>query len=309
VHKRGCDFQDFVDGGEVQGGIGSEKGALVFQRTMIRQMIIAPAGDFSFMTQIVNPNRGTASPHSIAQYGPGMFGYYSTDGFMLGAEGQPIGAERVDRWFANRVDPGKIGSIRAVADPFEKVIWFQAEEPSGVKFLVGYDWQLDRWCTSDVAVSEMCVMVTPGISIDGLDTLYASIDEVDQAFDGGLFTGGLPRFAAFDTDNRLGFFTGPSRAATIDTADLELNPGYRTFIDDVRVYTDATDFTLRAITSNIHGAARTVGSAKSPNARSGLCHLRSDARLQAIRWEAPAGASWKHVIGVEPENAKRTGKV
>ena len=169
----------------------------------------------------------------------------------------------------------------------------QAEETSGAKFLIGYNWQLDRWCSSDAMVSEMCVMVTPGISIDGLADLYASIDAVTEPFDSGTFSGGLPYFSAFDTSNRLGFFTGEARAVTLDTADLELNPGYRTLVDPVRVYGDATEYTLRAITSNIHGAARVVGDAKSPNARSGLCHMRSDARLHAIRMEIPAGASWK----------------
>jgi hypothetical protein len=309
VGQRGCDFQDFPDGEEIMGGIGSEKGAIIFQRSLIRQMVIAQAGDFSFMTQIVNPNRGVVAARSIAQIGPGQFFYYSADGFMLGAEGKPIGAERVDAWFGARVDPQKIGRIRSVADPFEKIVWTQGEEASGSKFFIGYNWQLERWCSSDAMMSEMAVMVTPGISIDGLDDLYASIDDVTEPFDSGLFTGGLPRFAAFDTDHRLGFFTGTARAATIDTADLELNPGFRTLIDPVRVYTDATDFTLRAITSNTHGGARTVGTAKSPNSRSGLAHLRSDARLQAIRVEIPAGASWKHVIGVEPEDARRTGKV
>ena len=309
VGQRGCDFQDFPDGEEVMGGIGSEKGAIVFQRTLIRQMVIAQAGDFSFMTQIVNPNRGVVAARSIAQIGPGQFFYYSSDGFMLGAEGKPIGAERVDAWFASRLDSSKIGRVRSVADPFEKIVWTQAEDAGGDTFFIGYNWQLDRWCSSDAMVSEMAVMVTPGISIDGLDDLYASIDEVTEPFDSGLFTGGLPRFAAFDSSNRLGFFTGTARAATIDTADVETNPGYRTLVDSVRVYTDATDFTLRAITSDIHGAARTTGDAKSPNSRSGLCHMRSDARLHAIRLEIPAGATWKHAIGVEMEDARRTGRV
>lgn len=309
VGQRGCDFQDFPDGEEVMGGIGSEKGAVVFQRTMIRQMVIATAGDFSFMTQIVNPNRGVIAPMSIVQYGPGLFGYYSSDGFSLGAEGKPIGAERIDTWFQDRIENLKIREIRSVADPFRKIIWTQAEQPDGSKFLVGYNWQLDRWCHSDADVSEMCVMVSAGSSWDGLADIYATIDDVDAPYDSALFVGGLPRFAAFDSSNRLGFFTGTARAVTLDTADVETNPGWRTLVDSVRTYTDATDFTLRAITSNIHGSTRTTGSAKSPNSRSGLCHMRSDARLHAIRMEIPAGATWKHVIGVELEDAKRTGKV
>jgi hypothetical protein len=309
VGQRGCDFQSFPDGEEVVGGIGSERGALVFQRTVIRQMVLTSGGDFSFTTSVVNPARGVVAGGSIASIGPGQFFAYSADGFFLGVEGRPIGAERVDAFFQSRIEGTKIKEIRSVADPYRKIVWTQAEQPDGTKFLLGYNWQLDRWCYSDANVSEMCVMVTPGMSWDGLADIWATIDEVEPAYDSGQFTGGLPRFAAFNSSNELGFFTGTPRAATLDTYDDETNPGYRTLVDAVRLYGDVTDFTLRAITSNIHGDTRTVGSAKSPETRSGLCHMRSDARIHAFRLEIPAETTWNHVIGVQPENPVRTGRV
>jgi len=309
IGSRGSDLQDFPDGEEVSGGIGSERGAIIFQRTMIRQMTVQQVGDYSFQTAIVNPKRGVVAPLSIAQIGPGQFFYLSADGFFTGAEGKPIGAERVDRWFMSQIDTSKIDEIRSVADPFNKIVWTQAERPDTTKFLLGYNWQLDRWCYADNNVSEMCVMATPGVSWDALDDLYPTIDDVDVPFDSALFNGGLPRFAAFTTGNLLGFFTGEARAATLDTADLELNPGFRTLVDAVRVYGDVTEFTLTAITSDIHGGTRTAGNAKSPNARSGLCHMRSDARIHALRLDIAAGAAWNHVVGLECEDAQRTGRV
>lgn len=307
VGQRGCDFQSFPDGEEIMGGIGSEKGAVIFQRTLIRQMVVTGGGDFSFTTSVLNPSRGVIAGGSIALIGPGQFIAYSADGFFRGVEGTPIGAERVDSWFASLLEGSKIKEIRSVADPYRKIVWTQAEQPDGSKFLLGYNWQLDRWCYSDANVSEMCVMVTPGMSWDGLADIWATIDEVTPAYDSGQFVGGQPRFAAFDSSNRLGFLTGTSRAATLDTADIETFPGYRTLVDKVRLYGDCTDFTLKAITSDIHGGTRTVGMAKSPYARSGLCHMRSDARLHAIRLEIAAGVEWNHVIGVEFEDPVRTG--
>lgn len=310
VGQRGCDFQDFPDGEEVMGGIGSERGAIIFQRTRIRQMVLTSGGDFSFTTAIVNPSRGVIAPYSIAQIGPGQFFYYSADGFMLGAEGKPIGAERVDMWFQSRYDSGKIEEIRSVADPFRKIVWTQAQEPNGTKFLLGYNWQLDRWFYSDANVSEMSVMVTPGVSWDGLATLFDphTVDDIAVPFDSSVFSGGLPRFAAFDSSNRLGFFTGAAKAATLDTPDNEFNPGWRTLVDAVRAYVDTTSFTLRAITSVVHGGTRTVGDAKSPNSRTGVCNMRADARIHAIRLEIAAGVDWHHAIGIEAEEPKRTGK-
>lgn len=298
VGERGCDFQDFPDGEEITGGIGSEKGAIVFQRTMIRQMTITQIGEFSFTTQIVNPNRGVVAPHSIAQIGPGQFFYYSSDGFMLGAEGRPIGAQRVDGWFSDRIDDQKIGKIRSVADPFNKIVWTQAEDASGDKFFIGYHWQLDRWCQSDIMISEMCVMVTPGVSIDGLDDLYASIDEVTEPFDSGLFIGGLPRFAAFDPDFRLGFLTGNPRAATLETADQEFYPGSRAFLQEARAYTTADDFTLQVGTSDYHGGPVTWSDEVTPYDQTRACHFRHPGRLHRFRMSIPAGESWRHAVGL-----------
>lgn len=301
VGQRGCDFQDFPDGEEIMGGIGSEKGAIIFQRTMIRQMVIAQIGDFSFTTQIVNPNRGVIAPYSIAQIGPGQFFYYSVDGFMLGAEGRPIGAERVDMWFQDRFDSGKIEQIRSVADPFRKIVWTQAQEPDGTKFLLGYNWQLDRWFYSDASVSEMCVMVTPGVSWDGLATLFDphTIDDIAVPFDSAVFSGGLPRFAAFNTNNELGFFTGNPRAAVLETADQEFFPGSRAFLQEARVYTDAINFTVQVGASDFHGQEATWGNGVTPYAPTKTCHFRSAARLHRFRLNIPAGVDWNHAIGLE----------
>ncbi len=308
VGQRGCDFQDFPDGEEIMGGLGAERGAIIFQRTKIRQMTIAQVGDFSFQTAIVNPDRGVVAAGSISQYGPGQFFYLSSDGFCVGVEGKPIGAERVDRWFQSLVDGLKIKEVRSVADPYRKIIWTQAEQPGGTKFLIGYNWQLDRWCASDVNVSEMCVMVTPGISWDGLADIFATIDDVIPAYDSGQFTGGLPRFSAFTSDHRLGFFTGTARAATLQTPDIELSPGSRSFLQKVRVIGDVgTDFTLKAITADYHGGTRTTGIAVAPYASTGVCHFRSSALTHGFLMEKPAGSSWNHIIGLEP-TARQEGQ-
>lgn len=307
LNERGCDLQDFPDGEEIMGGIGSEKGALIFHRTMIRQMVLQPSGAYSFATQVVNPSRGVVAPLSIAQIGPGQFFYYSQDGFFLGAEGKPIGAERVDRWFSQQIEPTKIGEIRSVADPFEKIVWTQAEKPDGDKFLLGYDWQLDRWCYADNNVSEMCVMVTPGVSWDGLGSLYTTIDDIDVPFDSALFSGGLVRFAAFNTSNELCFFTGEPRAATLETSDLEFNPGFRSFLQELRVYTDCTDFTIEVGTRDFHGDPITWCNPVTPFSTTKACHFRSNGRLHRIRMNIAEGMNWNHVIGLE-EKVRREGQ-
>ncbi|WP_422383277.1 hypothetical protein [Roseibium album] len=306
--QRGCSYQDFADGGEIQGVIGSENGALIAQMTMWRQLSIATSGDYSFTTNIINPDRGVFAPRSLVQIGPGQFFYYSSDGFMLGVEGRPIGAERVDRWFKEQADATKLDSISCVADPFNKIVWTQAESVGECKILVGYNWQLDRWCPSDVNVTEMLPLATPSVSWDGLANLYSSIDDVNEPFDSPLFSGGIPRFGAFDETNKLGLFTGPAQAATLEAADIEMNPGWLTMLQGARVYTDAANFTLQAGISDYHGGTRRWSDEITPETDTKLCPFQHEGRLHRFRLNIPAGENWNHVVGLA-ETGKRTGKI
>jgi hypothetical protein len=299
VGQKGCDFQDFPDGGEIMGGKGSQQGAIIFQRTRIRSMTIT-TGDFSFRTDVLNQDRGVISPLTITEIAPGQYFYYSADGFFLGVEGNPIGRERVDKWFDSNIDRSALNTIRAMLDPFQKIVWVQAQKADTSKFLIGYHWGLDRWCYADNNVTEMASLVTPAVTVDGMDLYYASVDLAVEPFDSRLFTGGTPTMAVFDSSNRLCYLTGTPRAATLDTADIELNPGLRSFLQKAQVYTNSPSFTLRAITSDYHGGTRTVGNAIAPFSTTALVPFRSPAKIHAFRLEIPDGTDWDHVIGVEP---------
>lgn len=299
VGQRGCDYQDFANGEEIMSIMGGERGAIIAHRQAFTSVALTAGGDYSFTTALVNQSRGVIAPLSVVPIGPGQFLYYSQDGFFSGVEGSPIGSERVDRWFYDRIDTLYVPEIRGFADPFRKIAWWQAQEPTGVKFLLGYNWQLNRWCFADNNVSEMCIMATPGVTWDGVEVLFDTWDDADIPWDSALLTGGALRFAAFDTSNRLGFFTGAPRAASIDTADIQLTPGRRSWLAEARVVTDSPTFTLRAITSDYHGGTRTVGNAVTPFSRTGICHFRSSALMHALRMEIPASVDWKHASGID----------
>jgi len=302
IGQRGADYQDFPDGEEIVGLIGAERGAVVIQRTAIRQMVISAAGDYSFTSAVLNPARGVVAPLSIAQIGPGKFVYYSADGFMMNVEGIPIGDERVDRWFDAEIDRAYIYDIRAMVDPFKKIVWFKGRRTNSTYFMLGYCWSLDRWTYSDLNVEAMAALVTPAITIDGMDVYYATFDDADEPFDSRLFTGGTPTMAVFDTSHRLCYLTGTPRAATIQTPDTALS-GFnrRSFLQKARVIGDlGTNYTLKAITADYHGGTRTTGSAITPYSSTAICHFRSSALTHALLLEIPAGTTWEHVAAIEP---------
>lgn len=291
VRKNGSDFQELPEGDEIMGGIAEQGGFSVIQRAGMQFFPFAPASGFTFTRTVLNPKQGSIAPRSIVSIGPGQFFYLSEDGFFGGVNRQAIGAERVDRWFLDQIDQTYLSEVQGVADPFEKVVWWRFRIPTGEYRLIGYDWQLDRWFTSDLAVGEMVALATPALTWDGLSTLYATIDDVTEPFDSRLFSGGRPTFATFSPDNKLAYFTGANLEATIDTAQVEPDPIRRTFCKGSRVQTDATTFTVSHGTAAYHGQAITFATASTQN-RAGYVPHRGDGRLHQFRLTIPAGTVW-----------------
>jgi hypothetical protein len=295
IGKNGADYQELPEGNEIMGVFGDQGGFYVIQKSAMQFFSFNPGSGYTFTRTVVNPERGAVSPRSIVPVGPSQFYYLSEDGFMAGAERKPIGAERVDKWFLANVDMSYFTDIQGAADPFEKIVWWRFKTVNGPYARVGYDWQLDRWTYSDINVTEMTAMAKPGVTWDGLDDLYASIDAATEAFDSRLFLGGRPTFAAFDSSNRLGFFAGPNLAATVDTPLMQYAEDSRSFLRNVRVITDATGFSLQDGTAAFHGDDITWSTPSFPNARSKMCDFRKDGRLHRLRISVPAGTVWDNL--------------
>lgn len=304
--KNASDFQVLPEGDEIMGGFAEQGGFTVIQRAGMQFFPFAPASGFTFTRTVLNPKQGSVAPRSIVSIGPGQFFYLSEDGFFGGVNRQAIGAERVDSWFLDQIDQTYLQDVQGVADPFEKVVWWRYRTPVGTYKLLGYDWQLDRWFTSDLEVGEMVALATPALSWDGLGTLYATIDDVTEPFDSRLFTGGRPTFATFSPDNKLAYFTGSNLEATIDTAQVEPDPIRRTICKGSRVQTDATGFTVAHGTAPYHGQPVTFATASSQN-RAGYCPHRGDGRLHQFRVSIPAGTVWTVASSIEAD-FKLTGE-
>lgn len=306
--QRFSDIQTFPSGGPVQGGIGSQAGAIVLQRDHMRYMNFAPQSGYTFTFADANDIRGVMAPLSIAQVAPNQFYYLSEQGFFGGVEGTPIGAERVDRWFFENCDGNKLLDVKALSDPFRKIIWWQFETVAGVSYLLGYNWQIDRWCWSDEAISVAFGLAVPAITWDGLDVLYATIEAASEPFDSRLFSGGRPVFAAFTTTNKLAYFTGANKAVVAETALIELSEGTRSFVNAARVEVDTIEHTVEVGGAAYHGGTVTYKTASAPSTRSGLVPLRSDARLHRFRVNVAAGAIWTILSAVSPEIPNMAGK-
>ena len=88
----------------------------------------------------------------------------------------------------------------------------------------------------------------------------------------------------------------------LETADVEINPGARTFLREVQTYGDCADFTMQVGTSEKAAGTVTWSSAVSPYSSTGICHFRSAARFHRFRLNISAGADWTHLVGLEQKS-------
>lgn len=300
VGSRGSDEQILPDGDEITGIFGAPKGAYIFQRNAMRTMTFT-GGTYTFTIDVAHPTRGSLAPLSIVQIGPGDFVFLSQDGFFRGwgANVTPIGVERVDKWFFEQINTDDLPIVRGVADPFEKIVWFQFPTVEGDYRLLGYKWSLDRWCTADNAgITELVSLVTQAATID---SIAETIDSVDIAIDSRFFKGGSPIFTGFTTDNELAIFDGAPRAATLATAEIEHAAPRRAFVNGARVYGDSTDFTLKVGKRDYLGGPKTYTADVAPSTVTGLVPLRASARLHQYIITVEEGATWNNFVGVDPQ--------
>lgn len=305
IGENGADFQELPEGDEIQAGFPTQGGFIVMQRSAMQFFPFAPSSGFTFTRQVLNANYGAVAPRSVVSVGPGQFFYLSEDGFFSGSERKPIGAERVDAYLLNEMDKTFLQDVQGAADPFEKIVWWRYRRPTGDYRLLGYDWQLDRWCTSDVAVGEMVALATPATSIDALDAIYGDLDSIPVSLDSRIFTGGRPTFATFNSDFKLAYFNGPALEATFETGQVAPDPTMRAFCKGSRLISDASGFEVEHGVAPYHGQAITYSAASTQN-RAGYCPHRADGRLHKFRVTIPAATVWTEANALEVD-MKLTG--
>jgi hypothetical protein len=302
----GADSQYLPEGGEILAGFGDRGGFYVVQRYGMQYFSFALSTGYTFARTVINPTQGSISARSVVNIGNGRFFFLSEDGFFANADRTPIGAERVDRWFFEQVGANYLLDIQGSADPYKKIIWWTYRAAGASRYMIGYNWQLDRWCRSDLIVGDIIPLVTLGMSWDSLDEYYASIAEVSTAYDSRLFLGDRPTLATFDSDNRLSFLAGSNLEAVLETAVIQFDANNRASINEARVTTDAATYTVTDTTFDFHGSEGSESPPSSPN-RAGLVPLRSDGRLHKFTTTIPEGTTWTVASDVEV-NPQVSGK-
>jgi hypothetical protein len=289
------DVFSFPDGGFVQSVCGAA--SLIVQERAIRQIISQPGdptGVFGF--QKIEQAKGTIAPYSVIKYGPGV-AYLSDEGFWF--NGENIAHNKVWRYFLSLVNTSRLYSVLGAADPTRPVFYWAYRTGSSDLYdrVLCYDWSLKKWSEIEASFYHMSNVATPGITLEGLDALYASLEDIPYSLDSRVWQGGRPVFGVIGSDLKLSFFEGDTLEATMETGERQLMPFGRSMVRSVRPAIDASAAVARVGKRERIADTRTWG-AEASMQTSGECPVRSSGRMHRFRVRVPAGTAWTHAQGV-----------
>jgi hypothetical protein len=296
------DYQDFPDGGIVRSVAGGEYG-IIFQDGAVRRMTYAPGSPVIFQIDRITEERGIYAPLSIVRAGSRVF-YCGSDGFqMISPGGYPvaIGKERVDRTFFADVDSGNLQLCIGAADPnATRVYWaYKSGAGSAGLFdkLLCYDWTLDKWSLIEMSGEYLATLARPGVTLDALDSISSSIDALSFSLD-DVSTGAAASLSGFNSDHKLGFFTGSNLEATLVTAEKG-GDGRRLRVRGFRPVTDAGTV-YGSLSTRETASATAVDSDEVAMNSSGNVPANVSTRYTRMNLRIPAGTTWTYATGAEP---------
>ncbi len=290
------------DGGWVQSVIPGSEVGIVFQERAIWRMDYV-GSDVVFQLTRAEPNRGLLVPGLAVPFGRNVF-YLAEDGFYVFdyTTSIPVGKSKVNDFFLDDLDADYYDRVSVRRDPDNTRIWIGypgAGNSSGTpnKLLV-YDWALNEFSQGELTHECLAHAIAEGGKDldsaadppDDPDDLGDSDPTVgDTTFDARVAASGVQTLGAFDTTHLLQQFTGTGLEGTIETGDLELQPGARSFLSEIRPAVDTSDVTIQVATKGDRRDEVSYGRIVALD-RDGKCSVRADGRYHRIRVNLPANS-------------------
>lgn len=255
---------------------------------------------------------GLIAPLAAVKRG-GLIYYMGLDGFYVfnGITSQPIGRDQIDKSVFGRIDANNYHRISAVADPIEPIIIWAIPISGNIggnpNLFMILNWRTGGWSEIDLTTSTASTGVeliwrdlSAGYTLDGLDSVSASLDALTASLDSRQWAGGALLLATFNGSHKNCYFTGDALAATIDTAEAQLIPGQKSYIDTLRAIADGGTITVKVGYRDIQTAAVTWTSAISVES-DGSYPVGVSARYARGRMLIAAAGTWSHAQGFDAE--------
>jgi len=301
------DSQELFEGGYITGIVAQSFGqgeiGVIFQERAITLMTyVGPPLIFRF--DQVDTRRGTRIPNSIIRYAHQIY-YIGEDDFYVfeGGQSRSLGAEKVVRHFYNTLDTNFIERITATVDAARKIIIWSYPSKSSTEEahpdkLIIFHWITGRWTEAEVQAESLFTYLTPGKTLDELDSISTDLDALPYSLDSKLWKGGSMDMAAFDRNHRLYTFSGIPLDATIDMTEVRAGPGRLIEVTNLRPLIEGAGTTSIAQVGHrmSQDASPTWTTTATANA-SGEVNVRIHSRFARVRLKATG--TWKHIQGVD----------
>tara|TARA_Y100000033_G_scaffold48466_1_gene55354 strand:+ start:1484 stop:2950 length:1467 start_codon:yes stop_codon:yes gene_type:complete len=298
------DLQDLPgSGGQVVHITSGEIGYVFRQNQIIRMDYVG--GATVFRLSVISPNRGAVLGRTVCQDNRRVF-FYADDGFfeINGDQIIPIGAEKVNRFFDVDLNKAYTDRICAAVDPFNQLAMWLYPSASNTANTTGicdkviiYNYATQKWSTADANASTIFSQFVGAYTVELMDIISENLDSINIALDTDFWNGGQLYLGAIDNNFKAAIFSGTENQGTIETREMELFPGHRSSITNVRPIVDATSTVT--IKSRERLADNVTESSSSSMVTSGDNPVRQSGRYFKIKVTTPAGSVWKHAQGVD----------
>jgi hypothetical protein len=290
------DFQDIPDGGEIRGITGGEFGLVLLERSIVRMSYVGTPLVFQFDN--IARNLGCYESNSVIQW-QGVTYFLADDGFYScnGQQIDPIGAEKVNRFFFQDIQESELAQMSAAVDPERNLVMWGYLSNEDIYRILVYHVVTKRWSVVNTTVNRVASSSTPSVTLEALDTYSASIDALDTSLDSRIWLGGKMTISGVRADKII-TFSGSPKTGTIETADLQTD-GQSTMITMAKPLVDNGSASIAVASRLLLSEQPTFGSqtAASSENRVGIRSYGKYHRLQV----SPSGANWSTAIGVDIE--------
>lgn len=286
------DSQVIPDGGDITGLSGGEFG-LVFLERAIYRMTYAGSPYF-FQFDAITRTLGCISPGSVINYS-GLTYFLADDGFYVcdGQSAKPIGAEKIDKWFFDRVNSISLkNGISSAVDPEKRIIIWLFPNQSGANTLLIYNILLGKWSYAETTANSISSAMTPSVTLEDLDGFSASIDALTISLDDRQWAGGQLLLAG-TSGAKIITFSGTYKQAALTSGDLDAG---RSVVTLARPIVDDGSGSVAVASRELLDDAITFGTASVADSE-GRCGLRSAGRYHRIK-TSPSGV-WTTAVAVE----------
>ncbi|MGL2348494.1 hypothetical protein ACOWKN_00090 [Helicobacter pylori] len=304
VGKRSCDYQDFPDGGYVQGATETTN-PLIFMRSAIYAGSFIPGSKIIFSFQKIHDKRGAKTSESIVCRGDLAFFIDEGGFYQINIDGHitPIGFEKVDRTMITRINQSSLPILWSAIDGvYTRVYWMiDLDESTQERTLLIYDWGLQKWSVATVNIAMILPIFSAGYSLEGLDRVSCSLDDLPFSLDSKVWQNEAPVLGAFDQQGRLGSFSGKPMACVVTSQEMGQTSGVMTRVSNIMPQVNSTQFYVsvgmrlrQSIEEKIVWFPE-----RQPSSHTGQIRCRVRARFYRFKLRIPEGANWSHITGFD----------